>query len=123
MVSTDKLHIPLVMGLWDPRDDRRDWERGIWHYAANKDDHSNKTCPQADMTCYFLPHHNCGSLDYIWNHPDRFKFVENDEVPEEGEIYKKTGREANAFLTRYVIVAHNIHIAFFAQCHLIYSIF
>ena len=92
------------MGLWYPWDDRRDWERGVWHYAANKDDHTNKTCHQADMTCYFLPYHNCGSLDEMWKHANRFKFVQNEEVPEEGEIYTKTGREANAFLTRYVLI-------------------
>ena len=75
----------------------------IWHYAANKDDHSNKTCPQADMTCYFLPYHNCGSLDDIERNEDRIEFVQNEELPDEGEIYTEPGRAANEFLTRWVL--------------------
>jgi hypothetical protein len=94
------MHIPLVMGLWDPWTHPPRSERGTWHYAANKDDDSNKTCPQADMTCYFLPYHNCGSLDEINKKSDQIEFVKNEELPEEGEIYMEEGRLANAFLTR-----------------------
>lgn len=104
VVSSDQLHVPLVMGLWDPRDPPEYRERGVWHYAANKDDHSNKTCPEADMTCYFLPHHPCGSLDEIRKNIDtgRIKIVINEDLPEEGEIYRDEGIAANAFLTRFV---------------------
>lgn len=52
------------------------------------------------MTCYFLPYHPCGSLDYIEKNADRIEFVMNNELPEEGEIYTESGRAANAFLTR-----------------------
>jgi hypothetical protein len=100
VVSSDQLHVPLVMGLWDPRDPPEYRERGVWHYAANKDDHSNKTCPEADMTCYFLPHHPCGSLDEIRKNidTDRIKIVINEDLPEEGEIYRLSLRNAGSIV-------------------------
>lgn len=33
-----------------------EWDNVPWHYAANKDDHSNVTCSAGDTTCYFLPY-------------------------------------------------------------------
>ncbi|KAL7487548.1 hypothetical protein ACHAW6_013127 [Cyclotella cf. meneghiniana] len=98
--SSRNLHIPLVMGLSSPWMSGPEKERDSWHYAANKDDHSNKTCPQADLTCYFLPYHNCGSLDDIEENVDNIKFVQNEELPDEGEIDNVLGQHANAYLTR-----------------------
>ena len=48
-------HVPFFM---------EGWEGHPWHYAANKDDHSNLTCSAGDTTCYFLPYHGCTST---WN--------------------------------------------------------
>lgn len=51
---------PLVMGF-DPN-----VEPKTWHYSANKKGPSNNaTCPQGDLTCYFLPYHGCGPLQDI----------------------------------------------------------
>jgi hypothetical protein len=44
-------NVPLAMALGPPKP----W----WHYSANKQDGSNATCPEKDMTCYFLPITNC----------------------------------------------------------------
>lgn len=44
-------HVPLTMALVPPKL----W----WHYSANKHDGSNATCPEKDMSCYFLPITNC----------------------------------------------------------------
>ena len=93
------------MGLSSPWMSGPEKERVSWHYAANKDDHSNKTCPQADLTCYFLPYHNCGSLDDIEQNVDSIKFVQNEELPDEGEIDNVLGQHANAYVTRYVLVS------------------
>lgn len=96
MESTKNLHIPLVMGTSKP------WEGPDhipWHYAANKDDGSNKTCEQADMTCYFLPYHNCGSLDDIEENAN-IEFVDNESLFDEGELFTEMGRYAYAYLTR-----------------------
>ena len=92
------------MGLSSPWMSGPEKERDTWHYAANKDDHSNKTCPQADLTCYFLPYHNCGSLDDIEENVDNIEFVQNEELPEDGEIDNVLGQHANAYVTRYVFV-------------------
>eukprot|EP00804_Cyclotella_cryptica_P014251 CCRYP_005665-RA/>CCRYP_005665-RA protein AED:0.17 eAED:0.17 QI:292/1/1/1/0.83/0.71/7/853/877 len=100
ITSSKNLHIPLVMGLSSPWMSGPEKERGIWHYAANKDDHSNKTCPQADLTCYFVPYHNCGSLDEIEDRVDSIKFVENEELSEECDISDVLGQHANAYVTR-----------------------
>lgn len=43
---------PLVMRAW-----KKKWG---WHYSANaKQQGSNPTCPQKDLSCYFLPHTHC----------------------------------------------------------------
>ena len=41
-----------------------EWDNVPWHYAANKDDHSNVTCSAGDTACYFLPYYGCEST---WN--------------------------------------------------------
>lgn len=72
-----------------------------WHYSANKDDGSNQTCSERDLTCYFLPYHNCGSLSDIRNNY-AIDIVENEEVvlPAECDIFDERGRNAYLFMTR-----------------------
>lgn len=50
-----ELKKPLAMTLIPPKR----W----WHYSANKADGSNATCPERDMSCYFLPLTNCKPND------------------------------------------------------------
>jgi hypothetical protein len=55
MQALEEFHVPLVMSFNSPP--HADW----WHYAAVKKDGSNRTCQQADLSCYFLPFHPCGT--------------------------------------------------------------
>ena len=52
LIYANDFSVPLVMSA-------------PWHYAALKKDPSIRTCPQADLTCYFLPYHSCPNLDVI----------------------------------------------------------
>jgi hypothetical protein len=75
-------------------DDRSKW---YWNYAANKIDGTNKTCPTADTDCYFLPHHNCGTLEEIYSGSTGVERVDSNEVVPGGDI--RDGKKAlNAFL-------------------------
>ena len=48
-----KTNIPLQMTVLGSR--RGEW----WHYAAMKETGKNATCPQKDISCYFLPLSRC----------------------------------------------------------------
>ncbi|KAL7515325.1 hypothetical protein ACHAXN_013478 [Cyclotella atomus] len=90
--SVDNLHIPLTMGFGG--DDRSKW---YWNYAANKYDGTNKTCPTADTDCYFLPHHNCGTLEEIYSGSTGVERVESNALGPWSDI--TSGKKAmNAFL-------------------------
>jgi hypothetical protein len=79
-----------------------------WHYAANKDDHSNLTCSAGDTTCYFLPYHGCTSTWNISTYASMLTLDSNvelldDALPdhiEESDITDDWGWSAYLFLTR-----------------------
>lgn len=102
--ATNNFHIPLVM-------------HAPWHYAKIKTNNESKshtsTCNQADLTCYFLPYHNCGSLDKICGFvPREFGVTPEDctgtsvnRIPstktlDEVEIFFERGYIAYQFMTR-----------------------
>jgi len=68
-----------------------------WNYAANKDDGSNKTCPTADLDCYFLPHHNCGTLDEIKTGSTGVETIESQNIPP-GSNINDGDKAMNAYL-------------------------
>ena len=95
--ATNNFHIPLVMGA-------------PWHYAAVKKDLSHKTCKSADLTCYFLPYHSCGSLDDICGFTPNsagdecngtgVERIETEEMLDRVEIWFELGFHAYLFMTR-----------------------
>ncbi len=96
--ATNNFHAPLVMSA-------------PWHYAAVKKDLTHRTCSQADLTCYFLPYHNCGSLDDICGFtPKDFGMpqcngtsverITTSKILEEVEIWTERGFYAYQFMTR-----------------------
>ena len=89
IMATESLHIPLVMGF-DPDSTQ------AWHYSANKNDASERTCSQADLTCYFLPYHSCGSLENV-------ELVNDGGLPECSVISCEKGKLAYQFITRKLL--------------------
>lgn len=98
--ATNNFHAPLVLSA-------------PWHYAAVKKDSTHRTCSQADLTCYFLPYHNCGSLDDICGYTPREFGITIDEctgtsverittfkILPDVEIWTERGFYAYQFLTR-----------------------
>lgn len=78
--------VPLVM------------EDGAWHYAANKDDGSNPTCPAADVSCYFLPYHGCGPLSELVASSEILDDLEDvEEIPDDSAIDEEPGLGRSAY--------------------------
>jgi hypothetical protein len=84
-----------------------------WHYAAIKKGSSRKTCKQADLTCYFLPYHSCGSLDNTCGftpqefgikvedcNETRVERIQTKKLLPEVEIWSEKGWHAYQFMTR-----------------------
>ena len=80
--------IPLIMKAKRP-----------WHYAANKNDSSAKTCSAGDTTCYFLPYHGCGSLDELENSTN-VTIVDPMVELNRGSISREIGSGAYSFMSR-----------------------
>jgi len=104
--ATNNFHMPLVMS-------------SPWHYAAIKKDSSIRTCSQADLTCYFLPYHSCGSLDKICGFtPQEFGLaiadcngtsverITTEQILDAVEIWNERGYAAYQFMTRKQLWLH-----------------
>jgi len=88
--------LPLVMGFGKAHGDNKSW-----NYAANKNDGSNKTCPEADVTCYFLPYHNCGSSWSSIEENEEIELVPDGDLPHGSNIKEGTlSTSAYLFMTR-----------------------
>jgi hypothetical protein len=90
-----------------------------WHYAAIKKDSSIRTCSQADLTCYFLPYHSCGSLDKICGFTPRdfglaiadcngtsVERITTEQILDAVEIWNERGYAAYQFMTRKQLWLH-----------------
>ena len=90
LVHAMSLSIPLIMSV----------DHHPWHYTANKNDMSNMTCSAADTTCYFLPYHGCsGTLTELRSNKE-VEIVEDDDLPDEGNIRHWIGQYAYHYMTR-----------------------
>ena len=90
VMATEDFGVPIIIKV-DPE--------YPWHYVANKNDSSARTCPAGDPTCYFLPYQGCGSLDELENSGKDIEF----DIPldlDRGGIGEEIGRSAYFFLTR-----------------------
>ncbi|KAK1738447.1 hypothetical protein QTG54_011116 [Skeletonema marinoi] len=98
--ATNNFHVPLVMAA-------------PWHYAAVKKDNSHRSCSQADLTCYFLPYHSCGSLDDVCGFTPRefgmtieectgtkVERITTEKILDQVEIWHERGYYAYQFMTR-----------------------